>query len=114
VVVGKATPTPASAQTLLPNDSATITGVAGIATPTGTVDFKLFGPTDTTCSGTPVFQQLAVALTNGSASTSNTTFTVDASTAGTYRWTVHYSGDANYLAADKLCGAEQFTASITN
>ena len=115
VVVGKATPSPASAQTLLPNDSATITGVAGIATPTGTVDFKLFGPSDTTCSGTPVLQQLAVVLSNtGTASTSNTTFTVDASTAGTYRWTVHYSGDANYVAADKLCGAEQFTATITN
>ena len=115
VVVAKATPSPASAQNLLPNDSATITGVDKIATPTGTVDFRLFGPSDTTCSGTPVFQQLAVALSNtGSASTSNTTFTVDASTAGIYRWTVHYSGDSNYVAADKLCGAEQFTATIAN
>jgi hypothetical protein len=114
VVVAKATPTPASAQNLLPNDSASVSGVSGLPTPTGTVDFKLFGPTDTTCSGTPVFQQVGVALANGGASTSNTTFTVVAATAGTYRWTVHYSGDGNYLAADKACGAEQFTASISN
>jgi len=117
VVLGVPTPTVDSAQNLRPNDSATVNGVSGLPTPTGTVDFKLFATAD--CSGTPVFQQLTVALSSGSASTSNGTlptgnFTVVDANEGTYKWTVHYSGDSNYASADKACGAEQFTASITN
>jgi hypothetical protein len=114
VTLGKPNPSVATAQNLLPNDSATVSGVTGLPTPTGTVDFKLFAPTDTTCSGTPVYEALNVALVNGSASTSNTTFLVDANNEGTYRWTVHYSGDSNYTAQDRACGSEQFTADITN
>lgn len=29
------------------------TGVSGVAAPTGTVTFKLFGPNNATCTGTP-------------------------------------------------------------
>ena len=103
-VVNKASSDTATAQTLLPNDTATITGVGTVG---GTVDFQLYGPGDATCSGTPVFEQLGVAVTSGLASTSNTSTTVTAE--GTYKWVVVYSGDANHNGSTSPCGEEFFT-----
>jgi hypothetical protein len=81
------------------SDSATVSG--GNA-PTGSVTFKLYGPTATTCAGTPLFTS-TIALTKatvGSGSFSGT------STVGTYSWTAAYSGDANNAAASSTCKAE--------
>jgi len=47
---------------------------------------------------------------NGTYNTTNTTFL--ASTVGTWRWQVNYSGDANNNGATSVCGVENFT--ITN
>jgi hypothetical protein len=79
----------------------TVTG----SNPTGEVDFDLFGPDDPTCSGTPAYSQDAD-LSNGAASTSNTSFV--ASTPGTWRWHIVYNGDANNPAKDAGCGAKSF------
>ena len=95
------------------NDSATVTGGSS---PTGTVDFKLFPPSDATCAGTPVYTQSGVALVAGTASTSPGYTSL---VAGTYRWTAHYSGDGNNNSADSGCTAEPvvitqpFTANLT-
>jgi uncharacterized repeat protein (TIGR01451 family) len=95
-----------TAQSLLPNDTATVTSTNG-PTPTGSVTFTLWGPNNANCSGTPVYTQGPVPLVNGVASTSNTSTVVTAE--GVYRWKVTYGGDANNDASESACGVEQFT-----
>jgi hypothetical protein len=109
LAVAQAGPSAATTQDLLPNDTFTLSGGFN---PTGTVTFKLFGPSNPTCSGTSglVFPAQTVTLsgtaTGGTASTSNTTHV---SAAGTYRWLATYSGDTNNSATSSPCGAESFT-----
>jgi hypothetical protein len=111
-VVNKAPATIATAQQLFPQDSATISASAG-GTPTGSVTFALFAPADTTCSGSAVFTQ-TVALSSGSASTSNTTFSVSSASASTYRWVVTYGGDGTHDGTTSACGTEHFVLTIAN
>jgi hypothetical protein len=82
------------------NDTATITG--GTANPGGSVTFNLYGPNDTSCSGSVIYTQDV--LVSGGTATTTPGFTTVA--AGTYEWTAHYSGDNNNLPADSACGAE--------
>ena len=112
-VVNAAPATIDTAQELFPQDSATIDANAG-GTPTGTVDFALYGPDDANCSGTPVYTEENVDLTNGTANTDNTGFSVDEGGSGTYKWIVEYSGDAQHDSATSECGKEAFTATIDN
>ncbi|MDX6411324.1 MAG: hypothetical protein QOE91_840, partial [Gaiellaceae bacterium] len=111
-VVSKARASIATAQTLTPQDSATVSATEG-GPPTGSVTFSLFGPNDSSCSGTAVFTQ-TVSLSGGSAATSNTTFSVSAAAADTYNWLVVYSGDATHDGATSSCGTEHFTLTIAN
>jgi len=101
-------PSMTTAQNLLPNDSATLTGASSNAG--GTITFKLYSPAAATCSGTAAYQQTVNVSGNGTYNTTNTTFL--ASTVGTWRWLVTYSGDANNNSATSACGVENFT--ITN
>jgi hypothetical protein len=108
LIVAKNSPMMSTAQHLIPNDDATISGATN---PGGTITFKLFSPIDATCSGTPAYTEPPVTVSgNGTYSTSNTTFV--ASDAGTWRWLVSYSGDANNAGTTSSCGVEHFT--ITN
>ncbi len=69
--------------------------------PTGTLTFELFGPDDANCSRAPAFTYDATVIGNGSYQSGS--FTANA--AGTYRWVVEYSGDANNDAAGPTaCG----------
>ena len=115
-VVGKAPSSISTGQEFFPQDTATIAAGAG-GLPTGSVSFKLFGPTNSTCDpngSDPVYTE-TVDLTNGpSAGTSNTTFKVTSATASTYKWLVVYSGDATHDGATSSCGTEQFTLTIAN
>ncbi|MDQ6805055.1 MAG: hypothetical protein M3065_08805 [Actinomycetota bacterium] len=85
----------------------TITDVATLSggrSPTGTITFKLYAASDTTCS---------TALSAGTATVNGngdyTSPAVTESTAGTYQWTASYSGDANNVPVAEGCGqpAEQ-------
>jgi len=97
-------PTGTTAQNLLPNDTFTL---AGGFSATGTVSFKLFAPSDATCSGTPAYEQ-TVSLSGGTtAATTNASFL--ATDAGTWRWLVVYSGDNNNNGVTLACGVERFT-----
>ncbi len=101
-------PNPSSistAQNLLPNDAATISGVTSHAG--GTVVFSLFGPSDTTCSAAPVYTQTVNVVGNGTYITTNTSFLATGN--GTWRWMVVYSGDSNNTGSTSACGSEQFT-----
>src|SRR5437867_2445531 len=112
-IVNKAPSSISTAQQLRPQDSATISATAG-GTPTGSVTFKLFPPGDTTCSGSAVYTE-TVTLAGGSASTTNSTFSVSsAAVASTYRWLVTYSGDAKHEGTTSACGTEAFTLTIKN
>lgn len=101
----KAQPTVATTQDLIPNDNFILSG--GLGTVTGSIVFKLYAPSDATCAGTPALTQTVTVNGNGTYSTTNTTF--HATTAGTWRWTSTYSGDAFNLPATSACGVEQFT-----
>ena len=83
------------------NDTATLVGGFN---PTGDVTFKLYLPSDPTCSGSPkliVLDRSAPYTTAGSGCVSNV--------AGTWRWTADYAGDSNNLPASSGCEAEQVT-----
>jgi hypothetical protein len=95
-------------QSFLPNDQATISGATSDAT--GSLTFELFGPGDAICAGTPEFTQTIDVHGNGNYPTTNST--VMASTPGTWRWKVAYSGDAANVGTTSACGVEHFT--ITN
>jgi hypothetical protein len=79
-------------------DSATL---GNAVNPTGSLTFKVFGPEDATCAGTPLLTTTTAVVANGYHESSR--FTTNA--AGTYRWTVFYGGDANNNATPPtLCG----------
>jgi hypothetical protein len=81
------------------SDSAT---VGGGLSPSGNVTFTLFGPTDPTCSGTPLSTTTG-GLVNRTATSGNVT----AATEGTYNWVAVYGGDANNGPVTSPCGSEQ-------
>jgi hypothetical protein len=105
LIVNKANPAIATAQNLLPNDNASLTGLATNAG--GTITFNLYDPADATCSGAPAYTQTVNVNGNGLYSTTNTTFY--ATDEGTWRWQVTYSGDANNNGKTSACGVERFT-----
>jgi hypothetical protein len=79
------------------------------------VTFDLY---KTDCSGSTIFTQ-TVPLSGSGPYTAATTNTTDlkallggADTAGTYKWQVTYSGDADNPKNVGACGTEQFT--VTN
>ena len=75
--------------------------LAGGANPTGTITFTLYGPDDTSCSGTPVATSKT---TVGSGDGAYVSDAVTPTTAGTYRWIASYSGDDDNRAATTTCG----------
>ena len=79
------------------SDSAT---TIGGASPTGSVDFTLYGPDDTTCT-TPLTTSSGTIVAGGATSAG-----VIATTPGTYRWVATYTGDANNNAVTSACGRE--------
>ncbi len=112
-VVSSATPTittQASAPTTLGSgqltDTATLTGLVNPVTGAGagTVEFRLYGPDDPTCT-TVIFTSSNRPLTLNGAQTSGTAtsaaFTPTAP--GTYRWRAFYSGDANNAPVSGPC-----------
>lgn len=63
--------------------------------------FALYAAGDTSCTGTPIDTSDAVVSINKNEYSSDK---VDVAGAGTYRWKVNYSGDANNAAVTAGCG----------
>jgi hypothetical protein len=105
LTVLRAPPTASTTQSLVPNDTFTLSGAFN---PTGSVTFTLYGPSNTSCSGSTgvVFTQI-VSLTGSSASTTNS---LAVSAPGTYSWLDQYPGDGNNEAVNSSC-TETFTIS---
>ena len=94
------TPTSGGAVGTVLNDAAQ---VSGGYTPTGTVTFNLYSPTQACGVGTPAYSQIVPVAADG---TAVTTHTSPATAAGTWSWTAAYAGDANNNAASSGCGVE--------
>jgi uncharacterized repeat protein (TIGR01451 family) len=104
VIVTKKTPalsTNASPGVTLGNgsisDQATL---AGGATPSGSITFKLFGPSNGGCSGAPTFTSTVTVSGNGNYSSGP----FSPPQTGTYSWVASYSGDPNNNTLSGSCG----------
>jgi hypothetical protein len=89
-----------TAGTVALNDTATLLG--GMS-PSGTITFNLYDPSQSGCTGNPVYTQTETVSGDGSYPTANTALAAEA---GAWNWTVTYSGDAGNNPATSPCGAE--------
>ncbi len=69
--------------------------------PGAMIDFRLYGPDDATCAGTPVFESLGVPYSVAGGPENSAEF--EPTQAGTYRWIASYSGDANNAPVAGAC-----------
>jgi hypothetical protein len=67
----------------------------------GTIDFRLYGPEDSTCTGAPVFESLGVPYPADDGTVTSQAFTP--ARAGFYRWLMTYSGDTSNFPAISMC-----------
>jgi hypothetical protein len=120
LIPGKANPGATTAPTLVPQDSAVVSGVATGGSASGTADgkivFSLYAPADTTCTGTALFSQAIAVTADGTYTTTNSGtptagYTISAD--GIYRWKVVYNGDTKNNGFEKACGVEQVNVDIT-
>ncbi len=74
--------------------------LSGGSQTTGTMTFTLYGPSDPTCSGTPL--STSTGTLAGGQALSN--YSPPLTTFGVYRWRAAYSGDANNFAFPGTCG----------
>ena len=94
------------------SDTALVSVPAGAATPTGTVEFRLYGPGNATCTGNPAFQS-----TNTLSPTSPTTATAASGSftpaqTGLYRYLAKYGGDDNYVQFTSPCNAPNESVTV--
>jgi hypothetical protein len=101
-IVTAPNPTSGCAGTPL-NDSATLSGGNN---PGGTITFKLFGPGNDTCSGTPICTIPKSVTGNGTYSTTPPGGCTATAGTGTYHWVATYSGDANNPSVSSNCADE--------
>ena len=100
----KTTPSPdGTVGSVVLNDTGTVSGGYH---PSGSITFRLYGPSDTSCSGTPAYTQTLTVSGDGSYDTTNKTA---ASTAGAWNWTASYTGDSNNNSTSSTCGHETVT-----
>ena len=92
------------------SDNATVAGRIS-AQQGATVDFRLYGPNDATCSGAPVFQSLGVPYPVAGGAVTSAPFTP--AFAGEYRWVASYSGDANNNPVSGVCNAADEITVVT-
>jgi hypothetical protein len=99
-------------------DEATVTAPAGI-TPTGTVTFRLYGPKNAACTGSPAFVSNAIPLPGGAAFTVTSAPPFTPTAAGTYRWVATFNSTNPSLAGnssgcqDELIDITKTTSTIT-
>lgn len=91
--------TTASAATTVGGQVSDTATLSGGTSPTGTITFRLYGPNDATCAGTPAFQSAKPVSGNGTVQSDPFTVTQ----AGTYHWVAAYGGDANNPAITTPC-----------
>jgi len=108
VIVNTVKSTVSTAQSWVPNDSATISAPAG-GDLAGSVTFTLFPSLD--CSGTAVYSPLPIAVAGPSPQTVSTSNTTAISATGNFSWQVSY--DSTNLAQDDIPNSCQETSALT-
>ena len=78
-------------------------GKALFPQPGATIDFRLYGPDDATCSGAPVFESLGVPYPVTDEPVTSAAFVPVV--AGDYRWVATYSGDTNNNPVSGECNS---------
>ena len=116
VVVSPAAPTiatMASGDVVLGGALTDTAVVSGRVSPVAgaTVTFRLYGPDDADCAGTPVFVSSAIDYPVAGGSVSSGSFTPTAP--GVYRWRASYSGDANNVAVAGACNDANESTTVT-
>ena len=93
------------------HDTATIKGLIE-PTKTATINFKLYGPNDPTCTHEPLngANGQDVTVDQGNGNYESPAFTTGL--AGSYHWVAHYSGDENNEKADSACGDKGETSVV--
>ena len=91
-------------------DTAQVTGLLDpvIGAGAGTVEFRLYGPTDPNCNAASILPNpivVPLTLTSATAGTATSTPPYTPTVAGTYHWRAFYSGDANNDPASGPCNA---------
>ena len=92
-------------------DTAVVTGRTTGIPPGGTVTFKLFGPDDHECSGSPLMTTANVELAGTPPTARSNIFRP--TEAGEYHWIVQYSGDGNYVGEVTACGGPGGTSVVS-
>jgi hypothetical protein len=83
--------------------------LGGGATPGGYIQYSLYGPNDSSCTGTPIFTTETEVADNGDYLSQS--FVPEVS--GTYRWVASYSGDSdNAPAGPGACGEPAETVQV--
>jgi hypothetical protein len=87
--------------------------VSGLVSPQqgATVDFRVFGPSDVTCSGAPVFESLNLPYPVSGGPVVSAPFTP--TSVGQYRWIASYSGDANNNPVSGACNDTNESTVVT-
>jgi hypothetical protein len=103
-VVAQDTPTITSQATTNATIGSAISDQATLSfgtNPTGTITFTAYGPNDATCAHAPAYTSSALTVSGNGNFSNSPAFTP--TVAGTYRWRVSYSGDANNAAIATPC-----------
>jgi len=93
-------------------DGASLSDTAHVSAgvnPTGTLTFKLYGPNDATCGSPAITSEILSVNGDGDYQTDS----VIVLAAGTYRWTIDYSGDGNNNPVALKCNAANESVTIT-
>jgi putative cell wall-binding protein len=93
------------------NATATLTAPPG--TPpayTGNITFNVYGPGDTTCTGTPAFADVEVPVTLGGSAVSPA---FSPAAPGTYRVIASYGPEASFTKVDTVCDAAGTTVDVS-
>jgi len=91
------------------SDVATVVRGTNNTSPTGSLVFKLFGPSNTTCTGVPVYVSPAQTV-HGAGKYSSPSFTP--TQLGAYSWQALYSGDAHNAAITTPCHDASETVNV--
>ena len=113
VTTNEASPTIRTEATASANPGGIISDTAILAagnSPSGTIIFNLFGPSDTSCTGTSIFTSSKTVTGNGTYPSES----FSPSSPGTYRWIASYGGDAKNNAAATLCNDAGETSTVSN
>ena len=110
-------PTIATAQSWVPNDSATVTVASGQGDLTGTVRFRLYD--NATCTGTPLYDSGLIGISTGTGTGLNRTVSSSNSTAytttKTFSWLVEYTSSKDvHLPVTSVCDEEHSELMVDN